>query len=89
MHRGLTDHQAVINDWDIAGDATHVGVTDAEHVDFVGRRGTLRVELETSRQHSSPLPPRPRGPALGSRLGLSRIPARLRDQRGPTLSRRS
>ncbi|KAI5890136.1 uncharacterized protein SCHCODRAFT_02630961 [Schizophyllum commune H4-8] len=41
MRHGSTDHQAVINDWDIAGDATHVGVADAEHANCAGRRGTL------------------------------------------------
>ena len=42
-----TDRQAVIHDWDVTGDAIHAGIADIQHADFVGRRGTLRVELET------------------------------------------
>lgn len=37
MRHGLTDYQTVFNDWDIAGDATYLGVTDAEHANYFGR----------------------------------------------------
>lgn len=42
MCHGLTDRQAVINDWDIAGDAIHAGIADAQHAECAGRRGTLQ-----------------------------------------------
>ncbi|KAL1756703.1 hypothetical protein FB107DRAFT_273709 [Schizophyllum commune] len=57
MRHGLADNQAVINDWDIADDATHVGVADAEHAECAGRRGTLHfmaIELNWRPHYNIP-----------------------------------